>query len=117
MTLSSGIRVTRGREGPSHDPYSYVEITVYRLNGDVIVGHFGLAEWVKVNGVKQKPRMISGDFDEYSSAVERCFRRCAGLSKMKAIKIHDNLLYVPKHKRRDVYELMAIDRHMLACAY
>lgn len=44
------VRVKRGSEGPAHDPYGYTEVTFTRTDGRVIVGHFGLAEWVKVDG-------------------------------------------------------------------
>lgn len=46
------VRVKNGSEGPRHDPYAYIEITVYRL-GHIFTFHGGLACWIKVDGVRE----------------------------------------------------------------
>jgi hypothetical protein len=43
------VTLQHGTEGPSHDPYAYEEWHIEK-NGQKIVGHFGLAEWVEVDG-------------------------------------------------------------------
>ena len=89
--LQQGIRVRHGTEGPRHDPYSFVEITVTRLNGTVIVGHFGLLNWIKVNEKEFPFRYISGDWDEPSNAAQRAFERESGISFHRAMRIVDEL--------------------------
>lgn len=45
------ISVHHGSEGPSHDPYSYVEYDVTdKKTKKIIILHLGLAEWLKVDG-------------------------------------------------------------------
>jgi hypothetical protein len=48
--------VRRGTEGPPHDPYGYIEITVLLPIGLELIGHFGLIEWVKIHIPDQKGR-------------------------------------------------------------
>lgn len=48
----SRIEIQTGTEGPRHDPYGWEEITVRRMNDQVVVTlHEGLATWVRIDGV------------------------------------------------------------------
>lgn len=49
----SSVTIEYGEEGPKHDPYGWTEVTVDRPNGVSVTIHYGLAEWIEVNGVKQ----------------------------------------------------------------
>ncbi len=42
------ITIRNGSEGPRHDPYHFEEITFLKSDGTLIVGHFGLVEWVNI---------------------------------------------------------------------
>lgn len=45
-TGSRTISIVNGTEGPTHDPYSYTEISVKRKGFPEITLHFGLAVWM-----------------------------------------------------------------------
>jgi len=59
-----------GVEGPSHDPYSFVECTVVQ-NGVKITAHMGLIAWLSVAGDK----VVCGEED-----VVKCFELITGIS-------------------------------------
>lgn len=51
VTIPNGsITVVTGREGPSHNPYQYMEITLDRLGKSTTI-HRGLTEWVKSGSI------------------------------------------------------------------
>lgn len=76
----SSIDITSGSEGPQHDPYSYSEITVERPSGATVKIHFGLIEWIEVNGIRS-------DCD-YKTAAE-IFEDLAGISVETAQKVYE----------------------------
>jgi len=45
--------IKSGTEGPRHDPYSYEEYSFY-YKGKFFIAHFGLLEWIKVDGERQE---------------------------------------------------------------
>lgn len=47
------VHKTTGSEGPSHDPYHYVEYDVDTPVGNVVL-HEGLGTWIAFNGTKLK---------------------------------------------------------------
>jgi hypothetical protein len=75
MKQIQNVRVRTGREGPKHDPYSYTEITVTRLNGNVITMHSGLMTWLKFNGV---PVQIDGP--DWEKELFIAFEKLSGMS-------------------------------------
>lgn len=52
MITERRVDTKHGCEGPRHDPYSYIEITV-KTNIRTVILHSGLAEWVEVDGVRE----------------------------------------------------------------
>lgn len=76
----SSIDIKSGSEGPRHDPYSYSEITVTRESGSTVCIHFGLIEWIEVNGIRS-------DCD-YETAAE-IFEDLAGISVEVAQKVYE----------------------------
>ena len=80
------IDITHGSEGPTHDPYSYSEITFTKTDGAVVLLHEGLAVWCEITppGGRHRARMGSllrrspgpetvriEDEDEAEAAFER----------------------------------------------
>ena len=63
-----------GSEGPSHDPYSYSETTIW-FRGRKIEFHDGLAMWLKVDGEKYKPAVDRNqDFGEYEKQLYKAYK-------------------------------------------
>ena len=94
--MPQNVRVRRGTEGPRHDPWSYTEVSVTRLNGDKITMHCGLAVWLKINGEKFNPdipKTLRWDIaqDEYEAALFAEFERRAGMSYHRADRFPDFL--------------------------
>lgn len=81
----SKVRITRGTEGPRHDPYGYENITVIRPNGNQVTFHIGLAIWCNAeyaNGTichEEDPGQASDLFAKVAGCnvqtAERAFRR------------------------------------------
>lgn len=85
------LMVKHGTEGPSADPYGYIERIVF-INGIKIIYHNGLAEWTDYDGVKIYPdgehqnmpqelfETMTGinvdDFDLYFERVHRPKIKC-----------------------------------------
>ena len=76
----SSIDITSGSEGPKHDPYSYYEITVERESGASVKIHFGLTEWIEVNGIRSNC--------DYKTASE-IFEDLADISVATAQKVYE----------------------------
>lgn len=71
------VTLKAGNEGPKSDPYHYDEWRVER-NGNVIVGHFGLAVWVKLNGVTKSDPSDPSLYDNPES--EKYFESLIGVT-------------------------------------
>jgi len=71
------ISYRKGSEGPRHDPYSFDEITFEGRRGKT-VGHFGLAAWVRHNGV-----IVADDNTAYDVWIT-----LTGLPPHKAIELY-----------------------------
>lgn len=80
--LSRSIRQRTGREGSSHDPYSYTEVTM-KTNAKRVTVHLGLGDWIKVNGKKIHLKQ--------QEDIYRKFQCHTGLSLHQAKKIYDRL--------------------------
>lgn len=79
------LRVKHGEEGPTYDPYSYEQWEI-RRNNQVILGHFGLLEWVKIGPSKKElTRVASGD-----DAVPE-FEKLVGMSLSQLRKAYDHI--------------------------
>jgi hypothetical protein len=72
---TNAIAIRTGNEGPRHDPYGFTEIT-FACRAGVVVVHLGLAEWLKVDGV----RVLDRDCDA-------AFERITGLSPGRAVDL------------------------------
>jgi DNA-directed RNA polymerase subunit RPC12/RpoP len=76
----SSIDIKSGSEGPRHDPYSYLEITVTRESGATVCMHAGLIVWIEVNGIRSDC--------SYETAAG-IFEDIAGISLEVAEKVHE----------------------------
>ncbi len=76
----SSIDIKSGSEGPHHDPYSYLEITVIRESGATVCMHAGLIVWIEVNGIRSDC--------SYETAAE-IFEDLAGISPQTAEKVYE----------------------------
>jgi hypothetical protein len=74
------VSLKNGSEGPAHDPYGYREWIV-KKNGHKIVGHFGLACWVKVDG-----RRVADD-----ESSQQVFEREVGVSLSSLERAYERL--------------------------
>lgn len=63
------VRIRSGSEGPSHDPYSYHEITVERLGREVTL-HLGLAVWREIDGAMRLTTAYSSESEIIQDFVE-----------------------------------------------
>jgi hypothetical protein len=74
MTITQRkLAMRTGWEGPSHDPYSWLECTL-TLNGVAITLHMGLATWIKIDGKR------IDDHTPDSSLAPLLFERHTGLT-------------------------------------
>jgi hypothetical protein len=56
------VRIHQGTEGPSHDPYGYMEIDVTR-NGHTFTLHAGLVVYVEVDG-RDREQLYGNDYQD-----------------------------------------------------
>lgn len=59
MYSNTQCHINYGSEGPSNDPYGYIEVTVWR-NGNKYTYHGGLGDWLEINDEQQD---IHGEFE------------------------------------------------------
>jgi hypothetical protein len=100
----SSVKIKHGAEGPSHDPYSYDEITVLRDNGNVTKLHEGLGVWLEHNGRRVDICATSSDlrgvdlgramYLEYM----RVFEVLSGISPRVAERAHHYATVILPHK-------------------
>jgi hypothetical protein len=112
----ANVIVHRGSEGPTHDPYSYVEVTFHPTNKSAqpVIIHMGLAVWVKVGRQKVVEHndkecyemfvILTGLTPEYAESIPEK-RRARYLRKLS------------RKEREQVYEIEEIDLAMLRNAY
>ena len=92
----SNIKIKTGSEGPSYDPYHYVEVTVNRVSRHftgTITSHEGFVDWVHVDEPGKK-RQVFTDIDQeqwfevYAGITLKAARTaCAELNQRK-IRFH-----------------------------
>jgi hypothetical protein len=107
--------VKRGSEGPSHDPYSYTEITFYFTNKrrKPVTYHGGLGDWVK-HGKRRY------GFTKKKDPADK-FEELTGLSVRRAEAIPDMLFERSMRKysraeREAIMECIEADEAMLRYA-
>lgn len=108
------ILVSRGTEGPRHDPYGYTEVMFVKTNGDIIQMHMGLAVWLKVNG-----KIYDSEYRE--EPLSEYFKEFTGMSFEKAERIPDiikmrKLRNMSKEDRELYWAIEAADAAMLRYA-
>jgi hypothetical protein len=86
----NSISIRTGSEGPRHDPYHFIEITVHRPNGKKVTHHSGLAEWARVewpdpSGLKSQTRILQV---EHEPLARNTFTEHAGVTPERAEKAH-----------------------------
>lgn len=77
--MNKGTRLIKhhGTEGPSHDPYSYEELTVCKNNKTVTL-HLGLAEWIEIDGKRQEA--VFRNMTEYAFDPSEEFKLQTGMT-------------------------------------
>lgn len=86
--IMSSIAITFSTEGPKHDPYHVSEVLVERSNGDTVLFHRGLGDWIEVNGER--------DDDHNYRHCEEVFERVAGVSVNNAERAYERMQYTCK---------------------
>ena len=80
------VRLKTGTEGPTHDPYSYEELTVITPRGKVVL-HEGLSVWLKHNDVKVD-QPLNTPYEEYERWIrEDVFKAVTGYSREQIARI------------------------------
>jgi len=130
----SSIDIKHGSEGPRHDPYSYTEITVTRESGATVCIHFGLIEWIEVNGIRSDTeyKVASEIFEEHAGisieVAQKTYERqattcgeCGGTDLREQPGFPGETLYFCRRcdvvvhchsTKRQLFELIAVRRHL-----
>jgi hypothetical protein len=79
----SSVDIESGTEGPAHDPYGWMEITVTRPNGVNVTIHDGLMCWLRT------PEGVQVEFREDDpERLVRIFERYAGVTPDVAVRAY-----------------------------
>lgn len=106
-TTSGYIARETGSEGPKHDPYSFTEYTMQRLNGTMTL-HLGLDVWLRHDGRIHR-------FETEAEYVE-CFERFCGISIAAFEKALDRRPRMSRKERWEIEQMEAADAAMLRYA-
>jgi hypothetical protein len=89
--FTNRIDIRRGSEGPRHDPYGYIEVTIDGRNGPVTY-HGGLGEWTRAGG----------NIIEHDPAARDAFEQATGLTPEQAQRtaFRQTDRVIRKHLRR-----------------
>lgn len=104
------VYVRTGTEGPRHDPYIFTEVTFVKTDGTEVRYHYGLAQWLEVNG---KP--IDVPYEEMDDKFEELTGMSAGAAERVPDKLQDRYVRTLSKEEQHVYWMCreADDRYAL----
>jgi hypothetical protein len=104
-----------GIYGPRHDPYAYNEITIIRANGDVIVYHQGMCDWIKINGVEvfRDFAITPKGIEILEKATGISFKSLMNLEISKEVHRYRNM---SRQERIEYLMYQEADNHLMRCA-